>query len=710
MLHKKLLIKNFLFSQNLADGIRITVEIILPAIIFSQFGKLDVGLVICVGALCVSISDSPGPLQHKKNGMFYCNLFVFLMALLTGFANHNVWLLGVLVIIASFFFTMFTIYGNRSTFIGTAALLVIILRMSDVVPYIKAIEQSFLILAGGIWYMLVALLFYKLNPYRPAQRSLGQCIHETAKYLLIKAELYNVNADAEDEYKKLLQQQVTVNESQDAVRELLYKNRALLKESIRNGRKLVLTFVDVVDLFEHITATWYDYSSLRKSFSDTAILNDISQLIKDIAGELHEIAYAIQSNSSYKKKNVLNLNLENLSEKIVMLAGSNHNVFVLKKILVNLRNIIKAADGLTDYFYDSFADRKLNSNIYYSKFVAHQKIDATQFVNNITLNSSVFRHSLRMMITCATGYIISKFLPDGHHSYWILLTIIVILKPGFSLTKQRNFDRFIGTIAGGIIGLLLLHFIHDRTVLFSLIVFFMIGAYSFQRQNYIVMVIFLTPYILILFYFLGLSFINVAEERLMDTAIGSALALIASYLLFPNWESGQITTYMASMMKANINYLYKISDYFSDKVRFFADYKLTRKEVYLSSANLSSAFNRMLSEPKSKQRNGKEIYEFVALNHTLSSNIAGLIANPSVNINSIDEKDILQSLRRSIYVLESSYAKLTNQSAGSQSAGNNLAINAAIKTNDSNNQLFDQLDFIYKLTKKIDKTTSAFLQ
>ena len=110
--------------------------------------------------------------------------------------------------------------------------------------------------------------------------------------------------------------------------------------------------------------------------------------------------------------------------------------------------------------------RKLSSNNDYSKFVSHQKIDGTVFKNNLTLKSSVFRHSLRMMITCGAGYIISKFLPNGHHSYWLLLTIIVILKPGFSLTKQRNFERFTGTITGGLIGLLLLAFIHDRNILF----------------------------------------------------------------------------------------------------------------------------------------------------------------------------------------------------------------------------------------------------
>ena len=93
---------------------------------------MDIGIVISEGALCVSISDAPGPIEHKRNGMLYCNIFVFLMALLTGLVNENKFLLGLLVLLSSFFLTMLTLYGNRAASIGTAALLIMILRMNKV--------------------------------------------------------------------------------------------------------------------------------------------------------------------------------------------------------------------------------------------------------------------------------------------------------------------------------------------------------------------------------------------------------------------------------------------------------------------------------------------------------------------------------------------------------------------------------------------------
>jgi uncharacterized membrane protein (TIGR01666 family) len=699
-------VRYFLFSQYLADGIRVTLAIILPAIICANLGRLDLGIIISEGALCVSISDAPGPIQHKRNGMLYCNIFVFLMALLTGLINENFLLLGSLVLFSSFFFTMFTVYGNRAASVGTAALLIMILRMAKVNTPSEVLMESTLILCGGIWYMMMALLLHRLTPYRPAQRSLGDCIHETAKFLRIKSALYDTKTNLEDEYRKLVAQQILVNEKQDAVRELLFKNRELVREPTRTGKLLVLTFTDLVDFYEQIMATWYDYPSLRERFSSTGILDEVSSLIKKIADELDHIGQAIQSNTSYRKRFDLVPNLEKLKIKIDELSDANNSKLILKKILVNLRNFGEKINDILKYFDDTPSNRKMRSSSDYSKFVSHQKISSTDLIQNFTLESSIFRHSLRMMITCGAGYITGKLLPYGHYSYWILLTIIIILKPGFSLTKQRNFERFTGTIAGGLIGLLILAFIHDRSALFTLIVFFMIGAYTFQRLNYIVMVIFMTPYILILFNFLGMGFVNVAEERLLDTGIGSTLAFLASYLLFPHWEFRQLDNYMAGVLKATISYLQKLSDLLYGKKNSL-DYNLVRKEVFVSTANLSGAFNRMLSEPRSKQRNSREVYKFVVLNHVLSSNIAGLVESVKGS-EQLCSKEILQQVKRSISSLEESLQRLDKNYLPQADKIKIPGLSNREKQTDI--QLIEQLDFIYKLTTDIRKVTQLIVQ
>jgi uncharacterized membrane protein (TIGR01666 family) len=697
-------IRYFLFSQYFADGVRITLEIIIPALVFAYMGNLETGLALSLGALCVSISDGPGPVVHKKNGMFFCNLFVFISALLTGFLNHNPVTLGLLILSASFVFTMFSVFGNRATAIGFAALLIMILQMTRVIPFSAVLKESLLILAGGTWYMAIALLLFRITPYRPVQRTVGDCIRETANYLLIKGEMFNINSDLRQQYQKMLAQQVVVNDKQNEARELLFKNRALLKESTRTGRMLVLTFVDIVDLFEQIMASGYDYEEIRKDFAGTGILEEVHVISKQLAAELNLIGEVIQANSSYKKQPRVEKEMKLLKKRIDNLPTEKSRT-IPQKVYSNLLNLKSKINGIAEYFNeDILVTKKLRSRKEYSRFVSHQSISWKVFKNNLTFDSSIFRHSLRVMITCSAGFILSRLFLHGHHSYWILMTIIIILKPAFSLTKQKNTDRLLGTIGGGILGLLLLFFIHDKTILFSLLVFFMLGTYTFKTMNYIVMVIFLTPYVLILFHFLGLGALNVASERLMDTAIGSALAALGSYFLFPVWESSQLQQYMTNVLKANIHFLEKLRDFYSGQKTKSLDYKVVRKELFVSTANLAAALHRMQSEPKNKQRNKNEIYEFVVLNNLLSSNVASLTSEMMQQPGTV-LKEFIDPLQSSISMLQDSLDKLNKNSDRRKDP----IINPSAFDKKYSDKKFAHLEFIRKLVSDIYKITSIIV-
>lgn len=697
-------IRSFFFGQSLADGVRITLEIIIPVMVMTYFGHMDLGMSMSLGALCVSISDGPGPLVHKRNGMFYCLVFVFLMALITGLVNENMVALWILVLASTFLFTMFSVYGNRAASIGTAALLIMILRMSRIQPASDVWIDSLLVLAGGIWYMVIAMGFYMLTPFRPAQRALGDCINETALYLRIKSELYNPSSDLEKEYRRLLDQQVVVNTAQDAVRELLFKNRALLKESTHYGRVLVLTFTYMVDLFEQIMATWYDYASLRNKYAQTGLLQEVQIIIRKISREMTNIGDAIHDNTHYKSEFELIPALDQLKARIDSLSDQG-STLMLKKILVNLRNLGENVSEITRYFNEDISGkRKMRSEKDYSRFVTHQKINGTVLKNNLTFESNVFRHSLRMMITCGVGFLIAKMISTGHHSYWIIMTITIILKPGYSLTKEKNWDRLLGTLFGGLLGLLLLAFVSNEYVLFGFIVFFMIGTYTFVRANYIVMVIFLTPYVLILFHFLGLGAVDVAGERLADTAIASVLAFLSSYYLFPSWESKNLSGYMASTLQANIQYLQKLKDMYLGKIISTLDYKLIRKDLFVSTANLSAALHRMQSEPKSTQKHKNEIYEFVVLNHVLSSNVASITASVFDKGAQPVSKENINKLKSSISRLEESLVLLEPITLpdGDDGVTENQVF---LENKNGDTQLNEQLNFIFKVSDDIGKLT-----
>lgn len=697
-------IKSFIFSQYFSDGLRITFGVLLPSVIFYQLGLLSIGLTVSLGALCVSIADNPGPVVHKRNGMLFCNLFAFLTALLTGMINQNPILIGLEIVILCFFYSMFSVYGNRASSVGTAALIIMVFTIDeDVIVSLGIWWHSIYILSGGIWYMVLSLALSQIRPYRLAQQALAECIREVAQFVSLKADFYDLNTDFDENYKKLVAQQVLVHQQQDTVRELLFKSRLMVKESTNAGRLLILVFVDIVDLFEQTMATHYDYQAIRNAYGKTEALNGFKNVIIKFGEELENLSYYVISNDKPDRLHHYKAELEKLKLSIDKLDELEINNLVLKKILINIRNMASRVRKIYSY-YDNpqLSGVDIRSPEDLNKFVSHQDFDLKILKENLTSGSSIFRHAVRVALMCLIGFLVSKLFPFGHHSYWILLTILVILKPAYSLTKERNIQRLIGTLCGGLAGAFILIYVKDQTVLFILLLLFMVGAYSFQRLNYIVSVLFMTPYTLILFSFLGENNLNIAQERIIDTFVGSFIALAASFVILPNWEFNQLRNFMREALIANYHYLLQVRDVLVGKQLDITTYKLARKDVYVSSANLGSAFQRMLSEPKSKQQNNKEIHKFVVFNHMLSSYVATLITNLKQTDKPATNEHHIKLVRKSLYTLAEVIKKMGAPDFKESDISFPDGIVSKSRTNEQE-LLSEQLEYINKVVTDIQK-------
>jgi hypothetical protein len=113
-------------------------------------------------------------------------------------------------------------------------------------------------------------------PYRIAQQSLGDSIVEVAKFMKIKAAFYREGVDYDENYKKLIETQISVNEKQDATREMLFKTREIVRESTQEGRFLVVVFVDIIDLFEQIMSTF----TITNTFINSLIASVFSKSMR----------------------------------------------------------------------------------------------------------------------------------------------------------------------------------------------------------------------------------------------------------------------------------------------------------------------------------------------------------------------------------------------------------------------------------------------
>lgn len=706
-------IKYFFSGQNFSDGLRITISVLLPSLLLAQFGYLELGVLISIGAFSVSITDSPGPVVHKRNGMLFCCLCIFVVAFITGFARMHAFLMGLEILLLCFFFSMLAVYGSRAAAIGTASLLVMVLVMDEPQQASEVPLFSALILAGGIWYLAASLLFYQILPYRPVQQALGDCTREVAKFLYLKANFYRSDTVLEETYQKLVAQQILVNEKQEAVRELLFKSRLLVKESTSTSRRLLLIFVDLVDLFERTMLIHRDYASLREKWGHTGVLDSIAKAINSLASEVDATGLAIQSITSYKGSIDLNALLEELKAEIDKAGESQkqESAVVLKKVLINLRNIAQRLNGILAFLNGKEATGGVD--LEFSRFVSHQRLDQKAFLENLSFNSSIFKHSFRVALVCLFGFVLTHLLFDGAHSYWVLLTIIVILKPAFSLTKARNYQRLIGTLIGGAVGFLILLLVKDQLVLVMILILLMLGSFSFLRSNYIVFVTFVTPIVLIIFSLLGEDKAGLLQERLIDTLVGSVIAVAASYLIFPSWESEQLQQYMQKVLKANANYLQKLIDYLQGRQVNTADYKLARKDVYVSSANLSAAFQRMLSEPQSKQRKSKEVHKFVVLNHILSANIATVAAAVLQEQQPHSSAESLRSIKRALAVINDSQKKLgitpALVKAESRGSEHEILLQDRSTVYIEDHFVREQLELILRISTDIRKNVEAVL-
>jgi len=298
---------------------------------------------------------------------------------------------------------------------------------------------------------------------------------------------------------------------------------------------------------------------------------------------------------------------------------------MLRQILNSLQDITERVKKLHRATrYDSELSKEYNINVEIDDFTTKQEYSPRILLDSLSFKSSHFRHALRVTLGLMIGFLVSLFFSVGH-GYWILLTIVTIMKPAFSITKQRNLYRIAGTIVGAFAGFMTLYLIKDDTVIFVIMMLAMISAYSFLKINYFVASIGITLYVLLWFNFLNPQHITaVLQDRVIDTIIGSIIAYFVSSYVLPVWEHTQINQYMKAALNANRKYFDNVSLIFTGVLLDINELKLHRKEAIIAMANLSDNFQRMLSEPKKQQVKMEEHHQFVATSHMLTSYIASL--------------------------------------------------------------------------------------
>ena len=625
-------LKKFITSQHLYTGVRVSGSVLIPSMILFHFGLLGSMIALPMGALFTSLSDNPGPVHHRWNGLKAGVVLNVLMIVFGSLTRHYPWLVTIELAVFGICLSLISVFGMRASSIGLMALIVFILNIDPSVPIPNVGLQALWLISGSAWYAVFSLLFYNIRPYRPIQQSLGECLIEIAGYLRSRALFYQADTNVPRLMGSLMIKQVEIHQHQEQLREMLFSTRKLVSESTQKGRSLMMIFIDSVDLLERIMTAQQDYSKLIKAFGDETILQRIQDNIYLLANSLDRAGLAIQSDE-VATPSALEAEFQLTSDAFARLRKEKltpetvESFIMLRHILYSLEDLTQRIKRIELYTaYRTVPQLEFDPALNLQTFKPHQEINFSIFWSNISLKSQSFRHALRVSIALVAGYLCSLFLQIGH-GYWILLTIATIIKPAYSLSKQRNIQRLAGTFAGAALafGILFLH--PGNTVVLVVMVVSMLLAYSLLKLNYGVSSSFLTIFILLSFRFLHpLSLSELLVDRVIDTAIGSVIAFIVSYFVLPSWEVENIDRLVNAAKEKNRNYFEAVAAIYLGKPLSIMAYKVARKEAFVALANLSDNFQKMISEPKRQRANLESYHQFVSASHMLTSQIAALSA------------------------------------------------------------------------------------
>jgi uncharacterized membrane protein YccC len=138
---------------------------------------------------------------------------------------------------------------------------------------------------------------------------------------------------------------------------------------------------------------------------------------------------------------------------------------------------------------------------------------------------------IRLTACMGVAGVVSEVLPL-QRSYWVTLTVAIVLKPDYGSVFARALQRGIGTIVGAVLGAVLLELFHGTWLLIPFGVLAALLPYG-RNRNYGLLATFLTPLVVVLVDLLTPVGWRLASDRLVDTLIGCAIVLVVGFAPWP---------------------------------------------------------------------------------------------------------------------------------------------------------------------------------
>ncbi|WP_224490840.1 FUSC family protein [Robertkochia flava] len=616
----------FLKSFHFLKGLLISSSALLALLLSYLFFDINTGIGMAFGVLIVSMSDITGLRRHRVGGMFVALFLGVLNYILIQLSKDTLWILYPVTAICVFASSYLSIFGFRASLVSFASLLGIAVSFARPVPLDRVDNVALYIILGGLWYMGIALLIDLITPPVLRNELLNTGIRKTADFL--KFNIKQIQ-DPKDRFsiKRMNELQVSLTELHEQLR-----NELLTREALQgiggDQRKQLLATAELIDLFEVIVAQMKEHNHERPAKNSyLEALNTICSFLEHSANNLFHLSHQEDgTNATTEESRQLSYKCQAAIENFkteVSVSTYTEAIIYLRNLHDYALEIDEKVDCITRFLSESensSGDKDITEK---EKFLTRQTYEPLLFLQHLSLKSPIFRHSLRLVFAILIGMITGQVfsLPQ---TYWILLTIFVIMRPAYSLTKQRSKQRTAGTILGAGIAAILIFLFRGQLPLILFTYITLTLAFTYVQQNYRTSATFVTIAIILIYVLLTSDPYGVIQYRIIDTLIGAGIALLTNYLILPFWEYRQISAILLNYLAAEQNYLESIRESYILKGQTTTRYRLARKEVFLMMSQLNSAFHRLLQEPKSRQKGAAKLQELVSTSQDLLSATAAM--------------------------------------------------------------------------------------
>ncbi|MGJ3236897.1 FUSC family membrane protein [Marivirga sp.] len=622
-------IRNFLYSPDFLKSALVTFGIVVPVLVGLKVDLLPYFLSISIGVFLTSSSDVPGSRKHKSIGILIATAIATLATIIITYAASNFYILIPVMALLLFGISYISVYGFRASLISFAGLLAIVLSFAHQQIGAEIFINAMFIGIGGLWYLLLSSLFHPLLQKRQINNGLTECLNLTAEYIRIRGKLALSTEEGSKLKSKLFDLQVNINTTHETLRELLLTERQSSGFS-NYKRKQLLIFIELIDILELSMANPANYEQINKLFKNQIqFVHPFIELVFQLSNRLEQMAEAMQKGKELPLRDDLEPMIEKCKESIqayvkeVKLPKAREGALLLHNLLDYEESQLQKIQSVERIFHDLENQNKVGlKNKEGKQFITQQDYDLNILKENFSFKSPIFKHSARLTIAMLLGFGIGTYF-SLQNTYWILLTIVVIMRPGYTLTKERSKHRLYGTFIGAAIAAVVVLITQNSYVYAVLSILSLTLALSFIQKNYRTSSIFVTTSIVFIYALINPDAFEVIQYRIVDTIIGASIAFTAGSLLWPAWESYSINTTIIQALRANRKYLAEINRYYHQSDGL-TEYKLARKDAFLEMGNLNAAFQRMSQEPKSHQDNLGKINEIVGLNHTILTAMAAL--------------------------------------------------------------------------------------